>query len=667
MHITIDGQWFKDAHGRTLLLRGVNLSGSSKVPTRPDGRTHLREGFFDHRNVSFVGRPFPLKEADEHFSRLKHWGFDFLRFLVTWEAIEHAGPGQYDSEYLDYLVEVVKKAHEHGINLFIDPHQDVWSRFTGGDGAPGWTLEAVGLDMTKFKDTNAAIVHQTYGSPFPNMVWATNYKRFATATMFTLFFAGNDLAPNTKIDGVPVQMYLQSHYLNAIKQVAMRLKDLPNVIGYDTMNEPSAGYIGYAHANEVHYHIRNGITATPFQSMLLAQGRAQVVEMWGMNVLGNRKIGEVTIDPRGTRAWLDGYDCVWRANGVWDYDAQGNPHLLRPFHFKEVNGREVHFPRDYFKEFANAYAQTIREVDEEAIIFIETDALGDDYPPQWGENDAKNIVFAAHWYDGLTLFTRRYVPFAGFDTHTLKVVVGAKRVRQNFVEQVRVYKEKAREYLNNAPVLIGEVGIPYNMNDARAYRSGDFRAQEQAMDASLSALEANLLPYTLWNYTPDNSNEWGDGWNAEDLSIFSRDQQSNPRDINSGGRALNAVLRPYARAVAGTPLRMTFDYQTGVFEFVYKHDPAVSAPTEFYMPAWQYPHGYTVEVSDGTYEIDPAAQTLIYRHSERDMPHFVRVTPSIARPKQAQAEWLTRLAFAGIGVLLLRNLLSGKNKKKAGK
>ena len=91
MHI--DGIWFKDDKGRALILRGVNLGGSTKVPFRPNGATHIREGFYDHRDVSFVGRPFPLEEADEHFSRLREWGFTFLRFLVTWEAVEHAGPG----------------------------------------------------------------------------------------------------------------------------------------------------------------------------------------------------------------------------------------------------------------------------------------------------------------------------------------------------------------------------------------------------------------------------------------------------------------------------------------------------------------------------------------------------------------------------------------------
>ncbi len=177
------------------------------------------------------------------------------------------------------------------------------------------------------------------------------------------------------------------------------------------------------------------------------------------------------------------------------------------------------------------------------------------------------------------------------------------------------------------PVLIGELGIPFDLDAKRAYRTGDFRTQVAAMDRTLRAMDDNLLSYTLWNYTADNTNARGDMWNDEDLSIFSRDQQADPGDIHSGGRALQAVVRPYALATAGEPLRMSFDIRRRVFEFVFRHDPTVTEPSLIFVPDYQYPKGYRVEVTDDSYKVCSDEQILAYRHSlEREL-HTVRVKP----------------------------------------
>ena len=627
--IKTEGVWFKDEHGRTLLLRGANLSGANKVPYTSNGATYRSEGFYNHRDVSFVGRPFPLDEAGEHFSRLKAWGMTFLRFLITWEAIEHAGPGQYDEAYLDYLYKVVKKAGEYGITVFIDPHQDVWSRWTGGDGAPGWTLEAVGFDLTKLAATGAAISHQTHGDPFPRMIWPTNYTKLGAATMFSLFFGGNDFAPATHIEGVPVQEYLQSHYINAVKQVALRLKDLPNVVGYDSLNEPGSGFIGYEDLSAPPRGLLLlGDTPTPFQSILLGAGYPQTVDVYELSFQGPQVSAQKTLNPDGLRVWREGYDCIWKQNGVWT-DEDGEPRLLRPDHFTAPDGQPIDVANDYIKPFIKRFIAEIREVHPEALLFLE--GIPGGAHPHWEANDPPQAVNAGHWYDGITLITKQFNPDFTVNFSNGQPVLGKEAVAQVFVDQLAAIRRGGDEAMGSAgiPTLIGEFGIPFDLDNKSAYTSGDFSTHEVALDLYYDAMDANLLNCTIWNYTPDNSNERGDLWNDEDLSIFSRDQQDAnwKDDIHSGGRGLKAIVRPYAQKIAGEPLKMHFDMASRVWEFEFQPDPHATAPTEIFVPAYQYPDGYVIELSSGSYTSDPETQTLLINTAQIDAVCKVRIQP----------------------------------------
>lgn len=84
-----------DGYGRVCGLRGVNLSGNCKtyacsiflqdicdlttIFSRPVNYDHASFPA-NHDSVTFVGRPFPLAEAHEHFSRLRRWGFTFSAY-----------------------------------------------------------------------------------------------------------------------------------------------------------------------------------------------------------------------------------------------------------------------------------------------------------------------------------------------------------------------------------------------------------------------------------------------------------------------------------------------------------------------------------------------------------------------------------------------------------
>jgi len=111
------------------------------------------------------------------------------------------------------------------------------------------------------------------------------------------------------------------------------------------------------------------------------------------------------------------------------------------------------------------------------------------------------------------------------------------------------------------------------------------------------------------------------------LSIFSRDQQTDRNDIDSGGRGLQAIVRPYARRIAGEPLRMGSDLKRRIFELKFRHDANVTAPTEIFVPEFHYPKGYAVEISDGTFVINREEQTLLVRHDTSRDVHQLTLKP----------------------------------------
>jgi hypothetical protein len=454
------------------------------------------------------------------------------------------------------------------------------------------------------------------------MLWPSNETKLAAATMFTLFFGGDDFAPETQIEGESAQEYLQRHYVAALCQLARRLRDLPCVVGYDTLNEPLRGWLGWPDLRVAGGMVKVGPCPSPFQAMLLGAGYPQRVPVWSGGATGFRRRGSRVLNAGRARAWLPGRDCVWQRNGVWEPGSGGEPRLLRPHHFAGRGARALDFSQDYYLPFARRFAAAIREAHPGAALFVETAPRQP--PPRW---DAPDLVHAPHWYDGFVLFLKRYSDWVAVDNRTEKLVFTPWRIRRSFAEQLGALRQEAGRLSQGAPTLLGEFGIPFDLRAGRAFRDGDFGVQVKAMDRTLRALDDTLLSGTLWNYSADNSNAHGDLWNGEDLSIFSRDQRRNAEDLHSGGRALEAVVRPYARAVAGEPLRMHFDRRRRSFEFAFRHDPRIAAPTEIFVPAYQYPRGYHTELSDGSAQALPETQTLAYRHSAERETHTLRIRP----------------------------------------
>jgi hypothetical protein len=311
-----------------------------------------------------------------------------------------------------------------------------WSRFSGGSGAPMWTLYACGLDPEYFAVTEGALVQNTYADPsaFPKMIWASNYTRLVCQVVFTLFFGGRDFAPKAIIDGKNIQDYLQDHYIAACGHLAQRIHDAGDlehdpIVGWESLNEPNKGLISYQDITVIpkEQQLKKGTTPTAWQAILTGSGRACEVETWEFGGMGPYKSGAALIDPQGKSAWLSSdYDdtkygwkrdpgwrlgeCLWAQHGVWD---PANDTVLKKDYFGKdpKNGATIdteYYTNNYWLPHYRSYSKMVKSIFPDSLMFFQPPVL--EIPPtiKGTEDDDPNIVFSPHFYDGITLLTKKW-------------------------------------------------------------------------------------------------------------------------------------------------------------------------------------------------------------------------------------------------------------------
>ncbi|EGV63981.1 hypothetical protein PSN45_003937 [Yamadazyma tenuis] len=602
-----------DHHGRLITLKGINLDSAAKLPATPNMPTYKGDAtdtdnvFFDGDNVSFVGRPFSLDEAESHFLRIKSWGYNTIRYIITWEALEHKGPGIYDEEFIDYTTKILEVIHSvGGLYVFIDVHQDVWSRFSGGSGAPMWTLYAAGLQPKRFSQTEAAILHNEPRfhpdddtDTFPKMIWPTNYRRLASLVMFTMFFSGKNYFPQFKINGQNVQAYLQGCFFKSIKHFWMRVSksnremiEDGTLFGFETVNEPNCGLMGNTHLGEIpaSQQLRVGTTPTVYQCFKLGMGLPCEVDVYRISLAGPQKYGTQCVDPNGQRAWLTieeahaidaryGWErspewiigeCVFQQIGVWSYNEvdfkslpsmsieekmQQNaicelqkPNFFNQFaakhNFKMYSGVKPtkidmeFFINNNFVDFVAKFKKTIRSITPDVFFMIQPPVL--EIPPNL-KTDPRGIVdkktiYCPHYYDGMSLMFKTWNPRYNVDTlgimrgrylnPVLGIVFGERAIRNCMKKQFNEMKKECEDYLGSIPILMSETGMPFDMDDKRAYTNGRYSSQTLALDALSYALEGSAMSHTYWCYNSTNCHKWGDRWNNEDFSFWSAEDRN---------------------------------------------------------------------------------------------------------------------------------------------
>lgn len=114
----------------------------------------------------------------------------------------------------------------------------MFSRLTGGSGAPGWVVELIGFSQQTIHATHAAHLHPfaLLRSDPPSSVWPTGYQKLAASTCNTVFWAGDAFTPQLRASQQPeigISSFLQEAMAAAYGKLADRLEGLPAVLGFE--------------------------------------------------------------------------------------------------------------------------------------------------------------------------------------------------------------------------------------------------------------------------------------------------------------------------------------------------------------------------------------------------------------------------------------------------
>ncbi|EGG04240.1 family 5 glycoside hydrolase [Melampsora larici-populina 98AG31] len=695
-NLSIKHQHFIDQHNRISLLKGISISGNSKLPSNSaELNLHEPQEFFkNHRSVSFIGNPINLTDASFHLNQLKTLGFELIRLVICWESIEHFGPGEYDEEYLNYIGKLIEICEGLNLWVIIDCHQDVWSRLTGGSGAPGWTLDLVGFQLENLLETGAVTLHQFNHQ---NGTWPTGYQKLAAATMFTLFFAGQTFAPKRTVDRslhskwskdrsgelISIETFLQESMIEAFGELADRLSEFKCVIGFEPMNEPHRGYINLYSPYRWNITTDLALYDCPnfIESLALGDGKPQSIDFytptWPMPAI---RLNRKKLSP-SVRAWKSGVECVWKEHGIWSWNQKSNqPIVLKPkyFNLDPLTGKTYDFYHQAFFPFIKKFSNHIQRKLPNVKIMV--GPIPNEFYPEWKlEERPKNLVLAPHFYD---LFSLVHKSFGNITLDVQAICLkrpiwewiyfGQSGAKRNYTNQIKRIIKSAEKTIGNVPCLIGEIGMCMDLNKGEAFKTGDFTWQERQMDALICGLESNFVSFALWNYNPYNTDLHGDGWNGENFSFIS---SSAPKDSNGNHqpRLLKAILRPFARRIAGLPRFTRFDYETKSFEYRYQNHISVKPDTnqtEIFLPNDLYNEKSTkIEISDGTYLWKTDVQCLIWTHEneEENEVHWIKIQLKDQDPNdQTNQKGYHQLMYTVPSILIaligIWSLVSKKNK-----
>lgn len=81
------------------------------------------------------------------------------------------------------------------------------------------------------------------------------------------------------------------------------------------------------------------------------------------------------------------------------------------------------------------------------------------------------------------------------------IKIGETAIRNCFRDQLAAMRKEGIDNMGEHPCVFTEIGIPFDMNDQHAYKTGDYSSQCMALDANYFAIErCGTNGSTLWVY-----------------------------------------------------------------------------------------------------------------------------------------------------------------------
>ncbi|MCX7943951.1 MAG: cellulase family glycosylhydrolase [Deltaproteobacteria bacterium] len=808
----VDRTYFRDAYNRYVYFNGINVGGTNKLPVRPIPSADPRG-----QPVTFVGRPFPLSDADKWFSMLRDLGFNSIRLVINWEAVEHEGPGKFDYEFLNYIREIVKKANEYNIYVLVNFHENLFSRIlfvnfnrnpsfgevgsfeymlasvfpdeaeldrgrvkfdsrTMGDGAPMWAVKAClpekkldskkwgvfkllgnlgdafmrdqiinnidsllgGLDIFGPAPTQEErdlskwlrdmilkmqnnlkeplipfdITETTDVFPFTNW-WNNTLFSYDINRCYAAFFAGDKVFPKYEYEypdlsdpsgkrmiKMNVKDYLQTGYINSWIKVVEAVKDLPNIIGYDLINEPPGGFLMLTLMSAYFSSEFNPQSVKEFLSNMVGEEKAEALYrlIFLLNILPlfptdsyfedryanahksdiykyanehqseyqnwlsqneekyKDKTKDMTEDEKTsfleTRFYIDTHkEEIEREKDEYKkmLRKQYSADDIDMFAVLDLNVNFVIYLVDLYRKIGTA----IQKVDPDAIIWLEEGGgaldslLGETigtvnlYKPE----ELKQVVFTPHWYPDI-------YPFLGINSPPREFTVEEWRV-QDFTPYIKEKVEAVKSTFGLMPTVFGEFGTYFNYNGIENSKNSNYRISAEILDNYYEAFESLFIGRMLWCFSADNTYEKGDLWNYEDFSII---------DPNGRPRAELAFSRPYPKFLSGKPLKMHFysdyhyyDSSKGIPDpwrefYMAMESKESDMPTEIFIPSVQYKDGFYIWLSDGWGMFDKESSTFFWYPTadEPGIKHEITI-----RPLQEKREYVDWTYFYKDGKLMV--------------